>query len=122
MARPMTEEQFLAQVLELAEWLGWRTYHTRDSRGSSAGFPDLTLARRGRLVSAELKTETGRLSPDQTEWLAELMAVEQATIRANPTTPPVQTYLWRPSDWDAIQRVLGSGPTRPTTEPTGTPV
>lgn len=90
----MNEEAFQAKVLELAELLGWRIYHTRDSRGSHDGFPDLTLARADRLVFAELKTEKGRVRPAQEAWLVALAATG------------VETYLWRPSDWDLIVATL----------------
>lgn len=90
----MTEEVFQAKVLELAELLGWHVYHTRDSRGSHAGFPDLTFARADRLAFAELKAEKGRVRPAQEAWLVALAATG------------VETYVWRPSDWDLIVATL----------------
>ncbi len=86
----------MALVVELAQLRGWLVYHTHDSRRSAPGFPDLvlSLARPPRLIFAELKTDHGRLTPDQVEWMSRLGAVG------------VETYLWRPQDFDAITEVL----------------
>ena len=40
------EADFQAQVVKLALLLGWKVYHTHDSRRSREGFPDLILIRR----------------------------------------------------------------------------
>jgi hypothetical protein len=89
----MTEEEWLQQVRELARLKGWRIYHTRDSRRSDPGFPDLVLVRGHRLIFAELKREKGRLSDSQRTWLA---ALEETA----------ETHVWRPSDWEAVIEVL----------------
>jgi signal-transduction protein with cAMP-binding, CBS, and nucleotidyltransferase domain len=89
----MTEEQWLQQVRELARLKGWRIYHTRDSRRSDPGFPDLVLVRGDRLIFAELKREKGRLTESQRTWLA---ALEETA----------ETHVWRPSDWEAVIEVL----------------
>jgi hypothetical protein len=84
----------MATVIELANLYGWLHYHTHDSRNSSAGFPDLVLVRKGFLIFAELKSETGRLSRMQQVWLDELKGAVGAV------------YVWRPSDLVAIQEIL----------------
>lgn len=99
----MIEREWQAQVVEAARLMGWRVYHTHDSRRSAPGWPDLALVR-DRLVMAELKTETGRVSPEQQQWLALL------------TAAGVETYLWRPSDLDDVLEVLKRK--RPTPSPT----
>jgi hypothetical protein len=94
----MTEAQLLATVRQLARLCGWRCYHTHDSRRSEPGFPDLVLVHAGhsRLVFAELKTESGRLSAKQRAWLADLTAVG------------AEAHVWRPADLQqAIPAVLG---------------
>jgi hypothetical protein len=58
----MSEAEFQAQVVSLAELRGWRIFHDHDSRRNTAGLPDLILVRRGRLIFAELKSERGRIS------------------------------------------------------------
>jgi len=35
----MGEKEFMASVVELATVLGWRSYHTHDSRRSAPGSP-----------------------------------------------------------------------------------
>lgn len=94
----MTEEQLLGLVTELAAWLGILAYHTRDSRRSAPGFPDLVLAGMSGCLFAELKSAYGRLSPDQVSWKYRLLTSGQTW------------YLWRPSDWEdkTIERALRS--------------
>lgn len=96
-ARPtMTETQLLAAVRKLARLTRWRTYHTHDSRRSDPGFPDLVLlaADRKRVIYAELKTDTGRLTTEQEAWLRDL------------TTAGCETAIWRPADLPEIATVL----------------
>ncbi len=111
-----TEKQFQQAVVDFGRALGWRVFHPFDARHSEDGFPDLTLARRGRLVFAELKTQNGRVKPEQPAWLAELNGGEQEEYGLTSTrgsapwifvmasTAPV--CLWRPSDWPEIEAVL----------------
>jgi len=92
----MTEAQLQAAIVAMARHLGWRIYHTRNSIGSDAGWPDLALVRGSRLVLAELKTAKGRLSPFQERWLEALEAT------------PAEVFVWRPADWTdgTVERVL----------------
>ena len=92
--RPETEAGFQAVIVQYAVLRSWRIYHTFDSRHSHAGFPDLTLVRGPRLIFAEIKTDTGRVTVVQAEWL-EALAVAGA-----------ETYLWRPRDWPQIRPLL----------------
>lgn len=89
----MIEREWQKQVVQAARMLGWRVYHTHDSRRSEPGWPDLALVR-DRLVMAELKTDTGRVSPEQRQWLDALASAG------------VETYLWRPRDIDEVLDVL----------------
>lgn len=59
-----------------------------DRRRSSPGWPDLALAHPTRclLLLAEIKTETGRVKPEQEQWLNWLNAAG------------IDARLWRPSD------------------------
>ena len=91
----VSEKAFMSAVVDLARLTGWLCYHTFDSRRSEAGFPDLVLARGGRLVFVELKTEQGRVTDAQSEWLEALALC-----------PGVEVHVWRPGDWDAIERTL----------------
>jgi hypothetical protein len=98
----ITEKVWLAQVRGLARALGWRVYHTFLSKWSEYGFPDLTLVRTGtterppRLIFVELKSENGRVSPKQQEWLDLLRSVGGN----------VEVYVWRASDFDEVVRIL----------------
>ena len=71
-APTMTERDFQSQVLDLARICGWKAYHSWTSIHSAPGFPDLVLARPPRLLFLELKSERGRLTPAQSEWLQTL--------------------------------------------------
>ena len=99
-----TEAEFLRQVLQLARICGWRSAHFRPARtatgwrtplqGDAAGFPDLVLIRGPRLVVAEIKSERGRPTPEQSAWLAAFEGVG------------VEAFLWRPRDWAEIEATL----------------
>lgn len=97
-----TERSFQAQVVKLAELLGWRWYHTHRSDRSPAGFPDLVLVRpagrgrSGRVVFVELKAQRTPVTLDQRSWLQDLVEAE------------AEVYLWRPSDWRTIERTLAA--------------
>jgi hypothetical protein len=103
--RALTEADFLGQVIELAHLLGWRVAHFRPAwtgrgwrtpvQGDGAGFPDLLLVRRDRLIAAELKREVGGVvSEDQRRWLRDMDAAG------------LETAIWRPSDFAAITEAL----------------
>lgn len=94
-----TERKLQEQVRTLARLHRWEVYHTFDSRRSDPGFPDLVMVKRGYpVLFAELKARTGKLSPAQQEWLA--------ALRSTPRDRGVETYVWRPDDWEQIVRVL----------------
>lgn len=117
----LSEKQWQGLVIQAAVRGGWEAYHTHDSRRSQAGFPDLVLVKEGRVIFAELKTETGKLSPAQERWLKKLSTVENVCQRllkrlcelmgvaATKKSYPVQVYVWRPSDWPLITDVLDIG-------------
>jgi hypothetical protein len=107
----LSEAAFQAQVVGLARFHGWRVYHAPDNRPAgktgrpqrtvspdARGFPDLICVRGPRIVAAELKAERGRVAPEQSAWL---QALEQA--------PGVETYIWRPRDWDSVAAVPARG-------------
>ncbi len=57
------------------------------------GFPDLVLVRKV-VIYAELKSKTGRLTPEQKQWLDALTNAGQ------------DCRVWRPTDWAEIERTL----------------
>ncbi|HZS02229.1 MAG TPA: VRR-NUC domain-containing protein [Chloroflexota bacterium] len=101
-ARDMAEEDLLRHVKSCAAAFGWLVYHTRDSRRSDEGFPDLVLLRPPRLIFAELKTEQGRVTHDQAMWLATFEELRFEELRARTRGAAgvlCEVYVWRPSAW-----------------------
>lgn len=100
-----TERDFQRTVVELARLTGWRVFHARaamNERGrwltpiqGDSGFPDLVLARQGRVIFAELKQVGKRPSPHQRAWLDTLA-----------TCAGVEVYVWTPRDWEQIVTTL----------------
>lgn len=101
----ITEEQWQANVVELAGLLGWNTMHVRRSkvRGdrwatatSHDGWPDLVLWHpiAGQLIVAELKSNKGRPTREQIDTLRALQAC--GTL----------AYIWRPRDLPAVRDIL----------------
>ena len=85
-------------VLNYARHHGWLAYHTWSSKRSEPGFPDLVMLRDGECLVAEVKSAEGKLTQAQALWLAGFR-------RAN-----METHVWRPDDWDAIQARLERKP------------
>jgi len=81
----MTERELDKHIRQLCKDLGLFRYHVQDSRGSSAGFPDLVIVGSG-IIFAELKSARGRIRPEQLDWMDRL---EQAGAT---------WFLWRPAD------------------------
>ncbi len=101
----LTEAELQQKITDRAELLGWMVYHTYDSRRSAAGFPDLVLARAGRVLFVEVKAEKGRLSVTQAKWLSEL-GIGKPSIQSEYNHRSHEVYVWRPSDMAWIEDVL----------------
>ena len=86
------EERFLARVRSLAKANGWLCYHTHRSDRSEAGFPDLVCTNGARILIAELKSATGKLTKEQAWWIELLRHTGTVDVR-----------VWKPKDWPAIQ-------------------
>lgn len=102
----MNEKQFQDQVIALAILLGWKVHHVRPGITSNGrymthvqghtGFPDLVLAHPERgVVFVELKSENGRVAPEQKSWHVVL------------SEAACEVHVWRPKDWQEIQTRLG---------------
>lgn len=107
------ERDLLAQVIQVAAIYGWRSAHFRPARtkkgrwitavqGDGKGWPDLVLChqKKGRLMFIELKTATGKVSPEQHAWFD---ALREVTFRCSPV---VRMYLIRPADFDFLVEEL----------------
>ena len=92
--RSMTEKQFAAEVEPLFKLYHWKYYHTFNSQHSVPGFPDYVAARDRQTIFAELKTETGKITTTQIEWIKTLRKAKQ------------MVFVWRPSDFDLIVKTL----------------
>jgi RecB family endonuclease NucS len=89
-AKDMKERELQENVITCARLMGYTLiYHTWSSVHSPGGFPDLVLCKPSdkRIIYIELKSEKGKLTASQVEWLEGLHACGQ------------ETYLFRPSDW-----------------------
>ena len=98
----MTEAELQATVIEAAKWLNYAVYHTYDSRRSAPGFPDLVLTNRatGHTLFREIKTEKGKLTAAQRQWLHYLGMRHDAGV-------------WRPADWTSgrvLAELRGTAP------------
>ena len=90
----MNEKQFQQQVRDLSLIMGWQVYHTWNSIHSPAGFPDVCLVRESRLIFAELKTDSGKITPAQQGWLDSLKKTK------------AEVYIWRPVIFNEIVEIL----------------
>ena len=101
----MNETEFMKQVTDLAEILGWSWVHFRPAQTQRGwrtpvsgpmgkGWPDLFLVRGHRSIAAELKSGTGKVAPEQYAVLELLQATG------------VETFVWRPADFDDLLAVL----------------
>jgi hypothetical protein len=101
----ISEKQFQGEVVQLAKLLGWKHYHTHNSRRSPEGFPDLVLVKaRHQPIYAELKSEKGTVSDDQQQWLDLLAKAGQ------------RAFVWRPDDLEQIAQLLNETATGATSE------
>ena len=61
----------------------------------------------GRLIFAELKSEDGVTTDEQTAWLIDLIGVTDVIRQTAPIGSSIlQVYKWRPSDWPEIEQAL----------------
>jgi VRR-NUC domain len=102
-AAAVSERDFQKAVTDTLTAFGWRWCHFRPARtqrgwrtalSGNAGFPDIVAVRGDRVEYIELKAEKGRLSDEQSRWLAALGMAGQ------------NVHCWRPSDWPTIEETL----------------
>ena len=102
-----SHDELLGKIIKVAHLHKWICAHFRPARTSTGwrtpveadaeGFPDLTLVRSGdrRILFIEVKTEKGKTTPAQEQWLEALRE-----------TGKCEVYLWRPSQWETIVAIL----------------
>ena len=105
------ERRFTNEVIDFARGHNWEVFHIHDQDSydnyrklaTGGGFPDLIMYRlvegKASMIVAELKMDapSSVVRPNQDEWLR---AYKQF----------IPTFVWRPSDWEEIERVLTEGP------------
>jgi hypothetical protein len=108
----VTEREFQREIIRYARSRGWLVAHFGNTvkyvrRGSiykvipdpdAAGFLDLTMVRGGRLVFAEIKGKTGRVTEKQQGWVD---ALSHRDLN-------VEVYVWKWADGllEHVQSVL----------------
>lgn len=92
----VTEADLREQIRTLCDLFRWKMYFSWTSIHSPKGMLDLLLTNREkkRVIFAELKTEKGKLTPEQQETFDDL---EECGA---------EVYVWRPVDIESIARLL----------------
>lgn len=128
LARTMSEVELQNDVIELARRSGWLVHHARPARNVSGwctpiqgdrGFPDLVLAKNGCVLFAELKSESGRVRPEQRGWIkaldgereGALLPDQRRVLRSIDDGGWLAIVVWAPGDWlsGEIEQVLTGG-------------
>lgn len=91
---PMSEADWQKRITDYCDLLHLKWHHEVDSRKSKSGWPDLVIAGPAAVIFAELKTDTGKVSPEQTEWLERL------------TNAGAFVFVWRPKHWPDVEQML----------------
>lgn len=102
--RTCSENDLMVKTVEFARYCGWMAVHFGGNLHGRAwydatGFPDLLLihAERNLTWFRELKSEKGKLSARQQQWIDHL-------IEAG-----ANVDVWRPADWPDIVAALSFG-------------
>lgn len=93
----MSEDQWQAEVVQLAGMFGWKCTHFYNMRMNEEGFPDLLIMRSDEYILAELKTERGSLNAAQKRW------------HMHASLFGITVHVWRPRHYRDAVRVLGAG-------------
>jgi hypothetical protein len=103
----MTEDDWITTVYQYAKARAWLFSHFRPARVNvggvesyrtailgDKGFPDAVMTRGRRTYVAEFKSQKGTVSSEQMSWIKGLRA------------SGITVYVWRPSDWPEVERLL----------------
>lgn len=108
----ISERAYQRNITDAAEQFGWHWLHVRKSIGrrdgeaawqtttNISGWLDLLLwhERQHRVAAAEVKSETGTVTPEQAAVIVSLAAAG------------LETYVWYPHDWDNVIKILQRKP------------
>ena len=105
----ISEEDFQKQIIELAHMYGWLVHHSRKVQTidgkwitpiqGDKGYFDLTMARDGKRIIAELKTEKGKPTEEQWKWYRALGKSDENTLICG----------LKPSNWGEIEEAIING-------------
>lgn len=94
----MTEAELLGGVMDLCKLLGFYVHHCRPAKTEKgwrtpiqgdAGFVDLVICGRNDVLFRELKSDTGKPSLEQADWITRLVEAG------------ADVTIWRPRDMRA---------------------
>lgn len=108
------EADYQQAIIDAARIYGWLVAHFRPARvrrggreiyetpvaADGKGFPDLVLvhSKQKRALFIEVKSDAGKLTPDQKKW-GEML-----------TEAGAEYEVWRPRDWHHVLAVLTGAP------------
>ncbi len=108
----MNEEEFKGRITGMCDWYRLQWCHFRPARTEKGwrtplegrkGFPDLVISGPGGCIFRELKSEKGKVAPEQQTWIDML------------TNAGEDAKVWRPSDWPEVVDTLKALSKRPST-------
>ena len=82
----MTETELQRLIADLCGWLGVAHFHVLNAKGMTRGWPDSVIVGQ-RILYRELKSEAGRLTPEQRQVGYRIKAAGG------------DWDVWRPRDW-----------------------
>lgn len=94
----MTEKELRESIQKAAQDLGWHYHYTWTQIHSSKGCPDLELLRDGKMFRWELKSQKGKVTDEQHEYMSFLGLV-----------PGIDVRVVRPSNLEQAYRALVEG-------------
>lgn len=103
----LSEASMQRTIIEAGQWYGFRVAHFRPAQTArgwrtpvegDAGFPDVVLALHGLAYAFELKSERGKLSPEQLAWGDELRGPNGVSV--------LEYGVVRPSQLDDVLALL----------------
>lgn len=78
----MTEKELQSAIVDVLDAYGWRFAHFRPAQAQSGnwmtamqghiGYPDITAVKGVKILFIELKSEKGKVRPEQDDWLTDL--------------------------------------------------
>ena len=115
----VSERDFSKSVEDLLKFYGWQFVHFRPARvmrhgketyetayTGNKGFPDYFCTKPPRILIFELKSETGKLSQEQKDWIDLLKSCQQPNMNLYKTCDFPEVYVWRPDEIENIAKIL----------------